>query len=84
MVSIDIPLGHCDQVFSKVNLPSLESFTIKSTLNFPSEVDLINCRSIERDTFESLNSVIELQVGILVESNSSDQESLGSFYELKP
>jgi len=81
MILIGIPLDNCDQVLPKVNLPGLESFGIKSSLNLPFEVDILNCRSIECDTFESLNSINELQVGVPVESNSSDQVSLGLYSE---
>ena len=77
MVNIDIPLDYFDQVLSMDHVPGWDPFVVKHNPNLPSEIDLIIGRSIECNTLESVDSLFELQVSILVESNFFDREFLG-------
>ena len=77
MVSIDIPLDHFDQVFSMDHVSGWDPFVVKHNPNLPSEIDLTIGRSIECNTLESFDSVSELQVVVLVESNFCYHEFLG-------
>ena len=64
MINLDIPLDDVSMVLSNDHIFDLDCPATKPSPNFPSESDLTISRSSDNGIDESLDSAIDLQVGV--------------------